>query len=209
MSLIRGIRTIAQEYSRSMDKMDNSIQHNESYILLEAGDDEDCIIKIVNSWPKNIELTARMIPEFNFDNSVCVEVNEDGKNLGKTNIYLSPSFHSTSEIKNKNNICSKLILKYEGTFGIDQKDFFGDASEDFEIKFFEDKIILKKEFLTQHTSIIEPLNKTTYPIYPYGGFFEYGAHPKEIESCIFQTKSENLKSTIRSWKFTRFVTKFG
>ncbi|MDR1361862.1 MAG: hypothetical protein LBJ16_01440 [Holosporaceae bacterium] len=37
--------------------------------------------------------------------------------------------------------------------------------------------------------------KAKVRIYPYGGFCEYGAHPKNMELCVFQTKA-NAKTTL-------------
>jgi hypothetical protein len=48
-----------------------------------------------------------------------------------------------------------------------------------------------------------------YRIYAYGGFYEHGSHPHEIESCVFQINSGNSTSAIKIWKFSAFRQKCG
>ncbi len=215
MSLIRGIRSMVQEYSRSYIVVNDKNEDIGSNVLLAVGDDEDCAIQIVNLWPETIMLTAKMIPEKRFNETLYVEATKDTKSLGRNSIYSSSSiFCSTSEIKNNNSICSKLVLRYEGSgvFSINQKkrDFFGNSFDDYELNFAKDTVLFEKEFLALSGSISEQITeKMPYKIYPYGGFYEYGVHPKEIASCFFHIKPENSKSTITSWAFNKFMAKFG
>ena len=194
MSLIRGIRSMVQEYSRSYIVVNDKNEDIGSNVILAVGDDEDCAIQIVNLWPETIMLTAKMIPEKRFNKTLYVEATKDTKSLGRNSIYSSSSiFCSTSEIKNNNSICSKLVLRYEGSgvFSINQKkrDFFGNSFDDYELKFAKDTVLFEKEFLALSGSISEQITeKMPYKIYPYGGFYEYGVHPKEIASCFFHIK---------------------
>lgn len=214
MSLIRGIRSMVQEYARSSAVANNQNEDVISNVLLAVGNDEDCSVQIMNLWPETVVLTAKMIPEKEFNESLYVEAIKDTNSFGKNSIYSLPIFCSTSEIKNKNAVCSKLVLRYEGSgiFLMNRKkqDFFGDSFDEYELKFTKDAVLFEKEFLTFGTAVTEQIaEKMPYKIYPYGGFYEYGAHPKEVASCFFHIKPENSKSAIVSWTFNKFAAKFG
>lgn len=208
MSLIRGIRSITHEYSR--DYKDQTEQHGNvvSSVVLETSDDDDFYVKIANAWPESIILSARIISERNFDSDLFVEITNGSASLGRNCIYSAPLFHSASEIKNKDNFCSKVCIRYEnvGEFLINNKlnSFFGNSFDDYEIRFAANNIIFEQKFGKLSASVSEKLagtsisaHITAHHLYPYGGFFRYGAHPEEIEPCFFQVIVEKTKTAIR------------
>lgn len=188
-------------------------------IVLKADYSKTCDIKLVNFPPKNIVLSARIIPQRTFSDVVVERIENENK-LANNHIYTAPIFHSLSEIKNQNNICSRIIIKYENSgtyyFGQQKNNFFGKEFDEYNMKFANDVAdeLFCKNFLVLTDSITENVIKSIsirqqYRFYPYGGFYEYGIHPRGIESCIFQIKEENQKSAIRSWTYSRFTSKFG
>jgi hypothetical protein len=50
--------------------------------------------------------------------------------------------------------------------------------------------------------------RAQYRFYPYGGFYEYGAHPQSMESCVFHSTSEGRSSCIHLSKLSG-LKKFG
>lgn len=209
MSLIRGIRSMVREYSREDKDQTEPNENIVSSIVLETSDDDDFYVKIANAWPESIILSARIIPERNFASDLFAEITNGSASLGKNYIYSAPLFHSASEIKNKDNFCSKACIKYEnvGEFLMDNKlnSFFGNSFDDYEIKFAVDNVIFEREFMKLSASVFEKLagtsissaSTTTHHLYPYGGFFRHGAHSEEIESCFFQVIVEKAKTAIR------------
>lgn len=209
VSLIRGIRSMinARDYAIETERNEDIALS----VVLETSEDENCYVKITNAWPESITLNARMFSEKAFDSAICAQVLKGAVKLGKILIYSSPTFHSASEIKNKNNFCSKLCIKYEnvGEYVCNQNksNFSGETFDDYEIKFLDKNIIFEKDFSYLLSSFSEQLaekakvgsekTKQAYRMYPYGGFFKQGAHPEEIEECFFQIVLENSKPTIR------------
>lgn len=208
MSLIRGIRSMVREYSRDERGRTEQNENVVSSVVLETSDDEDFYVKIANAWPESIILSGRIIAEKIFDSALFAEISNGMASLGKNYVYSAPLFHSASEIKSKENFCSRICIKYEnvGEFLMNNKtnSFFGNSFDDYEMKFEADDFVFVREFPKLSASVPEKLAGTsgstqtaTHHLYPYGGFFRYGAHSEEMEACFFQVMAEKSKTTIR------------
>jgi hypothetical protein len=130
---------------------------------------------------------------------------------GRTSIYDDPKFDEQSLVKNSRMCCSKIVVHYEnnGKYVLENnvQVFFGKNFEDYQLNFLGDDL-WEKEFLFQRESILEIMSEdgllcheeggtstfTQRKIYPYGGLFEYGMHPKQMESCIFYAVQNEKKS---------------
>lgn len=226
MSIVRGIRSVTCGYTRDFILVPETEERMESCLILETQSDNECLnSEIFYSFPEMINLTARIIPHKLFP-SVFAERIENNISLGKNNIYETPLIHKDSPLVNKNTFCSKLTLQFEnsGEYFFSKKwyHFFKKSFEEYEICFsFHDNVIFEKNFLLTSENIVEKIfksklsshpsedEKNLYRAYPYAGFYSYGAHPHEIESCIFQINSANLHTEIKLWKLNSFKSKFG
>ena len=208
MSLIRGIRSMVREYPRDERGRTEQNENVVSSVVLETSDDEDFYVKIANAWPESIILSGRIIAEKNFDSALFAEISNGMASLGKNYVYSAPLFHSASEIKSKDNFCSRICIKYEnvGEFLMNNKtnSFFCYFFDDYEMKFEADDFVFVREFPKLSASVPEKLAGTsgstqtaTHHLYPYGGFFRYGAHSEEMEACFFQVIAEKSKTAIR------------
>ena len=113
------------------------------------------------------------------------------------------------------NLCSRIDIVYEGNGEIfingETEKFRGNSSQDYFLN-FKDNILFRKEFLTEKikniidsavgkneidsASVRNSISKTSVlPLHPYGGYYKYGSHPKDIESCIFYS-TFNARNTV-------------
>jgi hypothetical protein len=187
-----------------------------SCIIWETGDEDNFPVKLANFWPDFVSLNASMIPTAISGISVVVERIDNGRNLGKIDVYNAPALDPQSHIDNHKLCCSKVVINFEntGTYCL-EKDIFsfcGQSFDDYEIK-FQSKSLFEKNFLTcaNGTAISEkyttdskgvplmehPGGSAKCKIYPYAGFYEYGLHPKRIESCIFRTSHDGRSLYLR------------
>jgi hypothetical protein len=215
MSLIRGIRSISYGYTRDFASTPDSEENQALPLTLESADD-CCHVKLANVWPHLILLNAAMAPA-KITSSATVERIQDGRSFGKNAIYQSPLIYRLSSIKNPNSFCAGLILNFEnfGEYNIDSQknNFVGKIFEEYELKFAKaDNVLFEKKFLTSTEGIIQERyvgkdspfllidgtrDRAPCKIYPYGGFYEYGAHPRQVESCVFQISSGDSTSAIK------------
>ena len=227
MSIIRGIRSVSQGYFRDFVPIPETEENMQSYVVLETtSDDALTYVELSGTYPESIQLLAKIIPHKNFPNT-SVERIEDNFSLGKNAIYNSPEIYQNSNITNPNAFYSKLTLQFENSgeylFHKKKHTFFKQTFDKYEIKFpSQNNVLFEKNFLFQENSVVEKMEKkkkgntsnptsenNLYRTYPYGGFYEYGAHPHEIESCIFQLHAGNSTSAIKIWKLSTFKSNLG
>lgn len=223
MSLIRGVRALSYKYTHDSVQVPDTEEKIVSSIILDSdGENTNCHAIFMNLWPESISLTARIVPT-KITNKTIAERYENGISLGKNQIYTSPIIYHSSSLKNHNSFCSKLSIQFEnsGEFILNNKktNFYQNKFNEYEIIFKDDnKRLFEKEFLVSNTNVEERFvkkigqptliagtsEKAAYQIYPYGGFYEYGVHPQEIESCVFQINSGDSKSAIKISKLSSF-----
>lgn len=223
MSLIRGMRSLSYGYARDFIPVPETEENILPYIMLESKDEEaECCVTLTNVSPEFISLNARMIP-IKISSTATAERFENGTSLGENNLYSSPVIYHNSVLKNPKSFCSKIVLKFEnsGEYFMNQKKtcFFNKTFDDYDLKFENDDThLFEKDFFISNGATIEKVTKqigkeTTldgsseiapHRIYPYAGFYEYGAHPQEIESCIFQINSGEVSSAIKISKLSSF-----
>ena len=224
MSIIRGIRSVYKGYFRDFTPVPETEESLQPYVTLETiGDDGLSCIELSGTYPESIQLLAKIIPHKNFP-SVSAEIIKNNVKLRENDIYSNPEVHQNSTITNSNIFCSKVMLQFEnsGEYVFRKKNhtFFNQVFDRYEIKFpSKNNILFEKNFLFQQDSIVEKIeqNRTSnnhpesklYRAYPYGGFYEHGAHPHEIESCVFHLHSGNDTSAIKIWKLSTFKSKLG
>jgi hypothetical protein len=220
MTIIRGIRCISEGYDRDFIGVPETDENASTCVILETNNEEDFSVKIANLWPDFISLDAAMIPTAIL-NASTIERVENGVNLGKMQIYNSPRIDTQSHIDNPKLCCAKIAINFENTgkYSLDSYvfSFHGASFDDYEIQ-FTSASIFEKNFLScpNEASILEkytvdsnriprmehPDGAIKYQVYPYGGFFEYGAHPKQMESCIFRTSHDGRSLYLRISKIS-------
>jgi hypothetical protein len=135
---------------------------------------------------------------------------ENSQSKDRISIYNSPRIDTQSNVQNLKSCCSKIIVNFENTGKYlrenEAKVFVGKDFDDYQVSFQSD-CLFKKEFLLCQNSISEIvdqkgfiLHENTFAkckIYPYGGIFEYGMHPKQMESCVFRTTYDGSSLYLR------------
>jgi hypothetical protein len=115
MSLIRGMRSLSYGYARDFIPVPETEENILSCVTLESDSEEvECSVKVANAWPDFISLNARMIPSKILSDAVA-ERFENGRSLGKNQIYLSPIIYHNSSLKNPNSFCSKVVIRFENS----------------------------------------------------------------------------------------------
>jgi hypothetical protein len=174
-------------------------------LILESQDD-NCLMEIANLWPDSISLNASIIPE-GIEKEVFIERTDLSD---KINVYKFPKIDSQSNIQNPKFCVSKILINYEriGKYVLNGRSqlFDGEDFNDYHLN-LPSESLFTKEFLTLTQSITETVDKrgliqygNTFAqcrIYPYGGLYNYGAHPKEIESCAFRIVSDGSSLSLR------------
>ncbi|MDR3151225.1 MAG: hypothetical protein LBT67_00035, partial [Holosporaceae bacterium] len=214
MTLSRGIRFLSKGYIRDFPSLPDTEENVRQEILLETESDEDYPIKLAGIWPENISLNAAINSE-KIAASASVERIENARSLGKNEIYKTPLIDGGSPLKNPEAFCSKITVGFENSGEYvaenEKHNFFGKSFDDYQLKFekegnslyekvfpFLDGDQIVEKYVFSHGDFLreeESSEKAKFRIYPYGGFCEYGTHPKNIELCVFQTKV-NAKTTL-------------
>lgn len=210
MSIVRGIRFVSEKYARNFAYVPDTEEKIEPFIIIETQDIETDIVS--DGFPEAINLVAKIIPQKNFP-KISAERIRNSINLGKCSVY---------EIAT--NICSKITLQFEnsGEYLLNNEwhKFFKKSFEKYKLSFqSDDNTVFEKSFLFHDKDISEKVTlrtchsssseKDIYVAYPCGGFYNYGAHPREIESCIFQLLESNRHTSINVFPLSAFKSKFG
>jgi hypothetical protein len=214
MTILRGMRSLSETYDRNFPNVADTDENISSVVIFET-EDESGSVKLANIWPDFIALDASMSP-VTLTSAATVERIEVGRNFGKINIYNAPKIDTQSHVTNAASCCSKITINFENTgkYGLEggTGNFCGKSFDDYEIALSAD-CIFEKIFLAcaDGASLVEKYTKNSQNIvllehagelvkckfYPYGGFFEYGAHPRQMESCVFRTVHDGKSVFLR------------
>ncbi|MDR2724444.1 MAG: hypothetical protein LBB25_04600 [Holosporaceae bacterium] len=206
--LIRGIRALSAGYHRHFADIPDTEENLSTEILLESKD-ENCCITTADCWPDFVMLDASLTSLKIFSNAI-LERSEESRFRDEIALYNYPRIDSQSNIQNFKSCCSKIIVNFENTgkylLENEINVFVGNNFGDYQINFLSNHIF-EKEFLTCQNSISEIadqsgsiIHEDTFAkckIYPYGGLFEYGMHPKQMESCVFRTVHDETSLYLR------------
>ncbi|MDR2067802.1 MAG: hypothetical protein LBP41_02320 [Holosporaceae bacterium] len=214
MTILRGIRSLSETYDRDFPNVADTDENISSVVIFET-EEEVSFVKLANNWPDFIALEASMSPT-TLAGTATMERIEIDKNLGKVSIYNAPPIDAQSHIANIASCCSKIAVNFEnaGRYKLDGnvKNFYEKSFDDYELALSTD-CIFEKIFLTcsDGTSLTEKYARNSRGgvlleyggefarcrFYPYGGFFEYGAHPRQMESCVFRTVHDGKSIFLR------------
>lgn len=214
MRITRGIRALSEVYDRDFGDVPDTEENISVGVMLET-EDESGVVKLADLWPDFISLNAVMSPTA-IVSGATVERLECGKNLGKINLYHGPKIDPQSHISNVSSCCSKITVDFENTgrYGLDGVvvNFCGKSFDDYEIK-FPSKHLFEKTFLVckdgaslMEKYVLDSQNGVQLEevggmvrgrFYPYGGFFECGIHPQQMESCVFRTTQDGKSVQLR------------
>ena len=224
MKISRGIKQISKfdenynTFNNDMLKKNNDKDEIVKYVVWEKkddSDDEDDLIKTVNEWPEMITLNASIEPENVKNIKTYISMIDENSKIANVFIYDNPKISPQSSVQKK--CYSKIIIVYENTGKSSHRNetFTGTTFENFELELI-DNIMFEKHFMLlekniqeirkfdpqMNSYIIENGQKISCKIYPYGGFYEYGVHPKQIESCVFRLVNENPDLRIKISKLS-------
>ena len=189
--IIRGIRSLTKGYMRDLREISDTEENVSNCVMLES-DGENVKAEIADDWPDTITLDAS-ISATAISSRAAAECFEDGRSLGKISLYQNPKIDTNSAIQSVRLCCESLSIKFEGTgtFRIDNEThrFIGREFSHFKMESALENLFEKK-FMTETANVVERCvtsetrKSGQYHFYAYGGFFKYGAHPKQIEPCV-------------------------
>ncbi len=214
--LIRGLRNFQQNYEHNFSSIADTVEILRNSMALEFGGDI-CAIEMMSDYPSAVFLHASIIP-IKIDNVTCLVRNESGKIFEIDNIYDAKFFHIDSEVNN--HFCKAVYLKYEdnGYYIHDGKkeDLIGKETENFKLCFSDnllqfdfdicDTFHLSEKSINQEI-IYDDGSKVSCKFYPYGGFYFYGCHLKQIEPCVFRSVFDRTDLKIKSYTISSLLNK--
>jgi hypothetical protein len=214
MTIIRGIRSLYEAYDHDFGDIPDTDENISVGVVLES-EDESGIVKLADLWPDFISLNAFMSPVA-ISSNATVERIECGKNLGKMSLYHGPKLAQQSHMNNVSGCCSKIIIDFEGIgmYGLENNvvNFYGKSFDDYEVRFSSEHLFEKTFLICENDVsltekyVLDPKSGIQLEygggmvqsrFYPYGGFFEYGAHPQQMESCVFRTSQDGKSLQLR------------
>ena len=197
--LIRSLRNFSHKYYNELLAREDLSDPCFDEITMETGSvkssDEDD-----GEWPTSIALNTSIHSIKIKNNNSTISRFRDDKLKGQMQIYNNPRVLENSPIT-IDSIVEKIVIKYEksGSYIKDKAriEFFDANLGICQLNLDEDDIFEKK-FAVTCKNIIENSTKdgiilqhnriSTCNLYPYGGFYTYGCHPKQIESCVFRAQ---------------------
>jgi hypothetical protein len=209
MNIAGGIRALSAGYYRDFTDVPDTEENLSSCIVFESAD-ENCSVTTMNSWPDSFMLDASMNPVAIASHAI-LEQTKNQNSIERISIYENPKFDEQSFVKSSKVCCRKIIVRFEnsGKYLLQNNaiTFFGKSFADCRLDFPAD-CLFEKEFLFCSDSISEIVDEkglirhedtlAEHKIYPYGGLFEYGMHPKQTESCVFRSVSKKNSLSLRA-----------
>ena len=194
--IIRSLRNIAEKYHNNNNMLSIISADETPHMTFETNGNG--VVKISDDFPKRMVLNAKIMPVQNFSKAK-LERKINGKAISYCDLY--------SHYENK--YCSSVEVVFENgghaiSFDNEKISFSDKNFEDYQIV-INDNILLKKDFLTTQKDILENINNdgiilqnnqlASRVIYPYGGVYQYGLHPKVIEQAIcFWSENNELRT---------------
>lgn len=202
--IIRSLRGIAKGYRKQNNILGEISSEVAPHIIFETNGRSE--VQLSDIFPKNIILNASISPLSVESNAVLSRTVGD-KLQKSVDLYHSPTIDSQSPIQNVSFVCAGIKILFENigyTINDDgeKESFIGTNFDDYQIV-IDDNLLYKKQFLITNESIHENVNHNgivlknekiaSCVLYPYGGYYKYGAHPKQIESIVcFLSKNSAL-----------------
>ena len=196
--IIRSLRSIANRYTRNNSMINTCFEEKSPHILFETTGRGQ--VAISDDFPKCIVLNASFVASPIKSKVNCVRKFYD-KTLCNIDLY-------TSQIQTENFGCASVNVIFENSgYAINNDNekisFFDKKFDEYQLS-ISDNILYKKVFLTTQKDIIENTNEegiilknketASRIIYPYGGMYQYGLHPKRIEATVcFITENNTVK----------------
>ncbi len=214
--LIRGLRNFQQNYEHNFSSIADTVEILRNSIALEFGGNI-CDIEMMSDYPTAFFLHASIIP-IKIDNVTRLVRNESGKIFKIDNIYDAKFFHIDSEVSN--HFCKAVYLKYEdsGYYIHDGKkeDLTGKETENFKLDFSDNLLQLDFDICGASGLLEQSINqeiiyddgsKVSCQFYPYGGFYFYGCHLKQIEPCVCRSVFDKTDLKIKSYTISSLLNK--
>lgn len=213
--LIRGMRSFGKIYERNSNIVSDTEEIIRDITRIGFGGN-DCSVELLQDYPDEIVLEASLNP-IAIEDSAKLSRDENGKHFEIENIFDAKFFHLESEVKN--HFCKSVAVNYEGCGYFIQddqkKEFSGKNFEkyklDFPNKLFEMEFQSAEGFLKETSQnqeiILENNEKVSCVFYPYGGFYFYGCHPKQIEPCVCRSVFDRNALKIKSYTFSSLLNK--
>lgn len=188
--LIRSFRKMAERYSNESHFVPSTLTPFSGEIVLETGQ-TDSVICTTAQWPTSIGLRIALIAT-PIDKPDCI----------LTRLYADHTQKNIA-VYNEKSYCSQINLHYENSgFYTDDSgekhEFFGTEFGSYKLQLDSDNIFTK-DFATLNNNIVETVSDhgilmadgriASCCLHPYGGFFEYGCHPHQMEPYIFHVQS--------------------
>lgn len=202
--IIRSLRDIAKGYHKKSSVLGEISPEVAPHIMFETCGDGK--VQLSDIFPKNIVLNAS-ISALPIKSDAILSRSVGDKTQESVNLYHFPTIDSQSPVQNSSFCCAGIEILFENTgYAIsedgEKQSFIGINFNDYQIV-IENNLLYTKQFLVTNESIHENVGhegiilsngKTaSCVLYPYGGYYKYGVHPKQIESTVcFLSKNSSL-----------------
>lgn len=202
--IIRSLRGIAKGYRKSNNMLGEIPSEVAPHIMFETNGHGE--VQLSDIFPKNIVLNAS-ISQLPVESNAVLSRTVGDKLQKSVNLYHAPAIDSQSPIQNASFVCASVKISFENTgYAInddgEKQSFIGTNFDDYQIV-IDDNLLYTKQFLVTNESVHENVNRdgivlengkiASCVLYPYGGYYKYGIHPKQIESTIcFLNKNSAL-----------------
>lgn len=194
--IIRSLRNISKGYNHRGGVLIDTSDEPPPHITFETSGHGK--VSVSNDFPKEIMLNVSMHSS-KIESNVTFSRKIGDEQVKTISLYDSQKMDLGSAIQNKFSCCAEVKISFEnGGYVLNNDDvhkyFVGKTFDGYQIV-TESDFLYTKEFLTIQYPIYEYVDSdgivlqngcvASRIIYPYGGFFEYGVHPKRIEPCVF------------------------
>lgn len=134
MTIIRGIRSLSQGYSRNFSLVSDTEDNVANCVMLES-DGENALVEIADDWPEFVALEAS-ISATEIASTATIERIECGRSFGRMSLYKNPKIDLKSAVQTA--CCEKVTVAFEnsGSFCLDDEPhrFVGRKFSHFEVK---------------------------------------------------------------------------
>lgn len=193
--LIRSLRSLAKGYQRQNDIFFNNYEEGNPNLILET--EGVGKVQIENQEIKNVILNASITP-IPLNLTPTLKLISKSQTLWEIRLNDQSKIDQQSVIQNIKSCCSAVKVNFENTGFLitedEKKLFIGTSCDQYQLE-IENNTLYIKNFLNVQKDIQEVISPegiirpnaiyASRILYPCGGFYEYGVHPKLIESCVF------------------------
>jgi len=204
--IIRGFRSLSRGYRPNFCAVSDTEDNVANCVMLES-DGENALVEVADDWPEFVALEASISAQ-EIASTATIERIECGHSFGRMSLYHCPKIDSKSVVQSA--CCEKIQIQFEnnGLFIADNEThrFIGRKFAHFAVE-LSSEYLFEKTFQMESSAITEKFTadgRLEYEdrlvqgkFYAYGGFYRYGVHPRQIETCVCRTVQDGREMSLR------------